>query len=58
LLYRALADLGVDVKLYVAPRERHGFSELRHKLFKINAELEWFHRHLGNPGFAWQPSPE
>ncbi|TQV78742.1 S9 family peptidase [Exilibacterium tricleocarpae] len=58
LLYRALRDLGVETKLYIAPRERHGFRELRHRLFKINVELEWFERHARDRAYQWQPAPE
>lgn len=57
LLYRALDDLDVDTKLYVAPREGHGFTELRHRLFKINAELAWFSRYLDRPEYVWQEAP-
>lgn len=53
-LYHALRDLGVESKLYIAPREPHGYKELRHRLFKINAELEWFERHVRNREYTWQ----
>ena len=58
LLHRALRDLGVESTLYIAPRERHGFRELRHRLFKINAELEWFERHARGRSYEWQAAPE
>ncbi|MCH9693599.1 MAG: S9 family peptidase [Gammaproteobacteria bacterium] len=58
LLYRALDDLGVDTKLYIAPREGHGFSELRHRLFKINAELAWYAHYLNRPERDWQEAPD
>ena len=41
-MYRALMSLKVPTRLYVGPREGHRWSELRHSLFKANAELEWF----------------
>lgn len=41
-LYRALKSLNVPTHLYVAPREPHGWGELRHRLHKINKELGWF----------------
>ena len=54
LMYRALRDLGVETKLYIAPREKHAFEELRHRLFKINAELEWYERHVRGRDYEWQ----
>jgi len=33
--YRALKFNGVNTRLYIAPREGHGFMELRHALYKI-----------------------
>ena len=36
----------VPTRLYVAPREGHQWAELRHQLFKANAELEWFERYV------------
>ncbi|MFT7688965.1 MAG: dipeptidyl aminopeptidase/acylaminoacyl peptidase, partial [Candidatus Azotimanducaceae bacterium] len=45
ILFRALRDLDIDTKLYIAPREAHSFQELRHRLFKINTELDWFNRY-------------
>ena len=38
-MYRALKSNGVPTHLYVAPREPHGWTELRHQLFKANTEL-------------------
>ena len=32
-MYRALKSNGVPTHLYVAPREGHGWTELRHRLF-------------------------
>lgn len=40
--------------LYAAPRERHGWEELRHILFKMNAELEWFEKYAMNRLCAWE----
>jgi hypothetical protein len=58
LQYRALRDLGKEAKLYIAPREPHSFGELRHRLFKINVELEWYERHLNNKDYEWQLPPD
>jgi dipeptidyl aminopeptidase/acylaminoacyl peptidase len=46
-MFRALKSLGVPTHLYVAPREGHGWQELRHQLLKYNAEMAWFAAHLG-----------
>src|SRR5437764_9554549 len=43
-MYRALKSNGVPTRLYVAPREPHVWEELRHELFKMNVELEWFEK--------------
>lgn len=58
MLYRALKDLGVPSKLYVAKREKHGFVELRHRLFKMNADLDWFERHVFGRDYVWEKAPE
>ena len=57
-LYRALKSNGVQTKLYIAPREPHGFRELRHILFKMNVELEWFARHALQKDYTWEKAPE
>ena len=55
---RALRSHGVPTHLYVAPREGHAWGELRHQLFKINAEIEWFERYVTGRPYAWEPAPE
>ena len=57
-LYRALKANGVDTHLYMAPREPHGWRELRHRLFKVNVELDWFERHALGQQYAWEEAPE
>ena len=57
-MYRALKSHGVPTHLYIAPREGHGWQELRHQLFRRNAELEWFKQHLGEPAHFWESPPE
>lgn len=57
MLFRALQDNGVETRLYIAPREPHGFTELRHRLFKINAELDWFERHVTQRPYTFEPAP-
>lgn len=56
-MFRALKSNGVPTHLYVAPREGHGWSELRHRLFKLQIELEWFERWLYNRPYAWEEAP-
>ncbi len=55
--YRALRANGVDTRLYMAPREPHGWRELRHQLFKINVELEWFEKHALGREYEWEVAP-
>jgi len=56
-MYRALASNGVPTHLYVAPREPHGWGELRHQLFKVNTELAWFERYAMNRPFTPEKAP-
>jgi dipeptidyl aminopeptidase/acylaminoacyl peptidase len=56
-LYRALKSNGVPTRLYVAPREPHGWAEPRHQLFKMNAELEWFERYAMGRSYTWEKAP-
>jgi dipeptidyl aminopeptidase/acylaminoacyl peptidase len=57
-MHRALKSLGVPTRLYVAPREPHGFVELRHQLTKINVELDWFERWVGKRPYTWETAPD
>lgn len=57
-LYRALKSNGVPTHLYVAPREPHGWRELRHRLFKANVELDWFERWVRDRDYEWEKAPE
>jgi dipeptidyl aminopeptidase/acylaminoacyl peptidase len=56
-MFRALKSNGVPTHLYVAPREGHGWSELRHRLFKLQIELEWFERWLYDRAYTWEGAP-
>ena len=56
-MYRALKSNGVPTHLYVAPREGHGWTELRHRLFKLQIEMEWFEKHLFNRAYTWERAP-
>ena len=56
-LYRALKTNGVLSHLYIAPREPHGWQELRHELFKVNVELDWFEKHVREIDYEWEVAP-
>jgi dienelactone hydrolase len=57
-MYRALKSNGVPTQLYVAPREPHVWEELRHELFKMNAELEWFEKYATKRPYTWEKAPD
>ena len=56
-MYRALKSNGVPTHLYIAPREPHGWAELRHQLFKLNTEIEWFEKYATKRPFTWEKAP-
>ncbi|MEO8678574.1 MAG: S9 family peptidase [Vicinamibacterales bacterium] len=56
-MYRALKSNGVPTHLYVAPREGHGWNELRHRLFKLQIEMEWFEKYINNRSYVWEKAP-
>ncbi|MGH9330456.1 MAG: prolyl oligopeptidase family serine peptidase [Vicinamibacterales bacterium] len=56
-MYRALKANGVPTRLYVAPRAGHGWTELRHALFKMNVELDWFEKHVTKRPYIWEKAP-
>ena len=56
-MYRALKSNGVPTHLYVAPREGHGWQELRHRLFKLQIEMEWFEKYIFNRAYTWERAP-
>ena len=56
-MYRALKSNGVATRLYVAPREGHQWFELRHQLYKMNAEMEWFERYVMDRAYVWEKAP-
>ena len=47
--YRALSDLGKEVKLVVYPREGHGFTEKPHVKDAYTRVSEWFRTHTRRP---------
>ncbi len=56
-MHRALKSLNVPTHLYVAPREPHGWAELRHQLFKLNTEIEWFEKYATKRPFTPEKAP-
>ncbi len=56
-LYQALKSNGVPTHLYIAPREPHGWQELRHELFKVNVELDWFEKQCMGREYVWETAP-
>jgi dipeptidyl aminopeptidase/acylaminoacyl peptidase len=56
-MYQALSSNRVPTHLYVAPREPHGWGELRHQLFKVNTEIAWFERYATNRPFTPEKAP-
>jgi len=57
-MYRALKSNGVPTHLFVAPREGHLWSDLRHQLFKANTELEWFEKYAAGRSYVWEKPPD
>ncbi len=53
LIYRGVRDAGAPTHLYVGEGEPHNFRKPGNQLFKINAELDWYARHV--TGTAYQP---
>ena len=56
-MWRGVHAQGVPTHLYVAPREPHGWRELRHLLFKANVELDWFERWVMEREWTWETAP-
>jgi dipeptidyl aminopeptidase/acylaminoacyl peptidase len=56
-MFRALQANAVISRLYVAPREGHVWGELRHQVFKANAELEWFEKYVMGRTYTWEQAP-
>lgn len=56
-MFRALRHNGVPTHLYVAPRQGHGWMELRHRLYKANVELDWFERWVMERQWVWEEAP-
>jgi hypothetical protein len=35
----------------------HGWTELRHRLFKLQIEMEWFEKYINNRAYVWEKVP-
>jgi len=57
-MHRALKSNGVPTHLYIAPREPHGWAELRHQLFKMNTEIAWFEKYATKRPYTPEKVPE
>jgi dipeptidyl aminopeptidase/acylaminoacyl peptidase len=57
-MYRALKSQNVPTHLYIAPREGHTWGDLRHQIFKANAELEWFEKYAFGRTYTWEKPPQ
>ncbi|WP_417496082.1 prolyl oligopeptidase family serine peptidase [Maricaulis sp.] len=58
MLYQSLRNLGVETRLYLVPGEEHSFRTPSHRLFRLNAELDWYGRHIGLPDRDWLAPPD
>jgi dipeptidyl aminopeptidase/acylaminoacyl peptidase len=56
-MYRALKSHDVPTHLYVAPREGHLWSELRHQIFKANTEVAWFEKYALGKDYVPETAP-
>ncbi len=52
-----MAKVKTPTHLYVAPGEGHGWTELRHRLFKLQIEMEWFEKHIHSRTYTWEKVP-
>ncbi|WP_417483212.1 S9 family peptidase [Maricaulis sp.] len=57
MLYQSLRNLGVETQFYMVPGEPHSFKTPSRRLFRINAELDWYGEHIGRPEREWQAPP-
>lgn len=45
-LFRALKELGVETRMVVYPREKHGWTEREHIVDALQRQADWFSAHL------------
>lgn len=56
-LSRALKAQGVPTEVHIAPNEGHDWTQPRHQLHKMNAEMEWIERHTRNLPYVPEAAP-
>jgi dipeptidyl aminopeptidase/acylaminoacyl peptidase len=57
-MYQGLKANGVPVELVIFPREGHGPRELRHQLYKMNKEFQWFEKYIMGREFKFEEPPQ
>jgi dipeptidyl aminopeptidase/acylaminoacyl peptidase len=56
-LSRALKAQGVPTELHIAPNEGHDWTQPRHQLHKMNAEMEWFEKYVRDIPYTAEMAP-
>jgi dipeptidyl aminopeptidase/acylaminoacyl peptidase len=56
-MFRALKAQGVPTELHIAPGEAHIWLRPAHQLHKMNAETEWFERHVRKIAYVLESIP-
>jgi dipeptidyl aminopeptidase/acylaminoacyl peptidase len=56
-MWRALKSHGVPTHVYIAPREGHLWSELRHQITKANTEMAWFEKYALGKSYVPEIAP-
>ena len=56
-MYQGLKANGVPTELVIFPREGHGPRELRHQLYKMNKEFQWFEKYIMAREFKFEEPP-
>ena len=56
-LSRALKAQGVPTEVHIAPNEGHDWTQPRHQLHKMNAEMEWFEQYVRKVPYAPEAAP-
>jgi len=56
-LSRALKAQGVPTEVHIAPNEGHDWTQPRHQLHKMNAEMEWIEKYTRNLPYVPEAAP-
>ena len=48
---------GVPTELHIAPNEGHDWTQPRHQLHKMNAEMEWFEKYVRDLPYTGEAAP-